>query len=315
MEPTELVSHESKTFSRATDCEHDGNTSESLPTRDVLNDYCCFNKGDLAIVVLGKDVSPIIAMVGIEEMVLNGKMIAGMSNSKTAHIQTLVCGSDRNLKLATDVRERIQSASKRSIMLVDGKPSFQHLSVEGARATINATDAAAGTCVSIYQGCAALDGTDSLPALQTWKDFAAKKKLKVLMFVGEKNFDKGGIAAQFADHIIRVETCESDAGWESAMSLESKVLVDLLGSSNADTTFLQAKGLRDQLKFAIEPFLSADAFSRSIWKLAESGMAQSTIAEKVGKNKSTISRILEKMPKIDKRQRNASVPQHVAEVA
>lgn len=315
MEPTELVNHESEIAPPVTVGGHNGNIGESLPTQDVLNDYCCFNKGDLAIVVLGKDVSPIIAMVGIEEVVLNGKMIAGMSNSKTAHVQSLVCGSDRNLKLATDVRARIQSANKRSTTLVDGKPSFQHLSVEGARATINSTDAVAGNCVSFYQGCAALDGADSLPAIQTWKDFAAKKKLKVLMFVGEKNFDKGGIAAQFADHIIKVESCESDAGWESAMSLESKVLVDLLGSSNADKTFLQAKGLRDQLKFSIEPFLSADEFSRSIWKLAESGMAQSTIAEKVGKNKSTISRLLEKMPKIDKRQRNASVPQHVAEVA
>nr|WP_315465215.1 hypothetical protein [uncultured Rhodoferax sp.] len=254
-------------------------------------------------------------MVGIEEMVLNGKTIAGMSNSKSAHVQSLVCGSDRNLKLATDVRARIQSASKRSTTLVDSKPGFQHLSVEGARATINATDAVVGTCVSIYQACATLDGTDSLPAIQTWKDFAAKRKLKVLIFVGEKNFDKGDIATQFADHIIKVENCESDAGWESAMSLESKALVDLLGSSNADKTFLQAKGLRDQLKFSIEPFLAADEFSRSIWKLAESGMAQSTIAEKVGKNKSTISRILEKMPKIDKRQRNASERQPVAEVA
>lgn len=315
MEPTELLNHECEIAPPVTDGEHDGNTDKSSTMPDVLSDYCCFNKGDLAFVVLSKDVSPITAMVGIEEMVLNAKTIAGMSNSKTPQLHTHVCGSDRNLKLAADVRARIQSASKRSTMLVDGKPGFQHLSVEGARATINATAADAGACVSIYQPCAALDGADSLPALQTLKDFAVKKKLKVLIFVGEKSFDKCGIAAQFADHIIKVENCESDAGWESAMSLESKVLVDLLGSSNADKTFLQAKGLRDQLKFSIEPFLSADAFSRSIWKLAESGMAQSTIAEKVGKNKSTISRILEKMPKIDKRQRNASVPQHVAEVA
>lgn len=136
----------------------------------------------------------------------------------------------------------------------------------------------------------------------------------MLIFVGERVLTSVASQHNLPTTSSRLRTANLMLGGNLLCHLESKVLVDLLGSSNADKTFLQAKGLRDQLKFSIEPFLSADAFSRSIWKLAESGMAQSTIAEKVGKNKS-ISRILEKMPKIDKRQRNASVPQHVAEVA
>ncbi len=56
MEPTELMSHESEISLTATDGLHDSNMGAVKDSPDVLFDYCCLNKGDVAIVVLGRDV-------------------------------------------------------------------------------------------------------------------------------------------------------------------------------------------------------------------------------------------------------------------
>lgn len=272
----------------------------TTPPIEFTEKFTKIKAGTVNFITFSDEVNLLYGRSAFEHEWALSSCIAGMEPPENVSLSSVLTGSKKNTACVEALRKQTTKITERcSTFFLSEKRDFLFLSTEGTSALSANLKSLEGNCVSFYQPLVSFIRPDELDALDKLKKLAAQHAKTFLVFASERGFDEKRLGEATYDNLFHVAGCVPDENVTFACAVECQTLTSLFGEHDSQKTFIQGKWVNGNFRVRGSRFTGTDPVAREMWKMANEGASVTELAFHFKKNKSNISRALQKLPRRD----------------